>query len=227
MGVRFPLSALKMAIMATVLKVVGAVVFLYLTWRRLYEDYEEKKLVAFAWVAVLAFFWGNRLAFGLINGQVGGDWWEWLVFWEKSGEILAGGYVGVLLVSVVWVWKNGWKLWSFLEDNVFGFLILCFFWLVAWGVGEGFGVEILRVAGMVLLAWLLTVYLVGRYRSFVWYRSGKKGFIFFWTNLVIWGSLALFTFWGKDGVEVGYLYLVLGLISLMGLFILGGVLSKE
>ena len=67
---------------------------------------------------------------------------------------------------------------------------------------------------MLLVTYLLTVWLEKKYRSFGWYRSGKKGFAWLAANLFLGVFLAIIT--GQ------WPYLIISLLSLMGLVILGG-----
>ena len=59
--------------------VVGMILFLYLTWRNLREDYKEGVLVSFSWLALLAMVLGGRLLYGLLNWGVWNDnWMDWI-----------------------------------------------------------------------------------------------------------------------------------------------------
>ena len=223
-----PFGTKKMQILGIILKIVGGVVFLYLTWRRLGEDYDEKKLTAFSWLGLAAFLSGSRLAYGLVNWGVWNDsWMDWLAVFDKAGMVYWGGYVGFLVVAAVVSWRNGWKYWAFLEDNVVGFLILIIFWLVGQALMAGFDGGMLRLAGVAMAGLAFSLAVEGKYRSFVWYKSGRKGFVFFWANFVFWLGRGVLSFVFDGGGKSLSLSVALVLIFAVGLFILGEVWSKE
>lgn len=217
-----------MQILGIILKILGVVVFLYLTWRRLGEDYNEEKLTAFSWTGLLAFLLGSRLAYGLVNWGVWNDsWLDWLAFFNKAGMLYGGGYVGFLLMAWWVSWRNGWKYWALLEDNVVGFLILIIFLLLGQVLMSGVDGGMLRLAGVALAGLIFSLAVWGKYRSFVWYKSGRKGFVFFGANFVFWASRGLLSFL-FDGEGKGLvLNMILALIFVVGLFILGEVWKRE
>jgi len=189
-----------------ILGIVAIVGYLYLSWRTLRDNYQEEDIVAFSWVALLLFLVGGRLAYGFWHW---GDWVgrgiNWLEFW-KIGElnILGGGLLWLcfaLLISK----DKGWKVWAFLENSLVSFWFL------------------LTMFGVIIKDWKLVVALGGalglsfilkkKYRSLVWYKSGKKGFLFFWFFFCFWLILAIIsTIWWLLG---------LSLLFAIGLFILG------
>jgi len=76
---------------------------------------------------------------------------------------------------------------------------------------------------------LLLIWLSGRYRSFAWYKSGKRGFLFLVGNIIFglvvlaWGivklSFSLFYFW------LPFLFLCFSGLALV--YLAGGKLLKE
>jgi hypothetical protein len=209
-----------------ILKLIGAMLFLYLTWRNLRENYQEEKLISYSWLALLAFMIGGRLAFGLINWGVWNDnWTDWLMFWQKPGLNYAGG-IAVMILVTIWQCKaNDWKVWSFFEDMTAAIYILVMFYMANEWVMSGFGLN----TGSIVLATIIGL-AVGKlvskkYRSFGWYKSGKKGFGFFFTNLVVFGLLALIGVFLLKSVVFAVIFGILSLISLIGLFILGEVFN--
>lgn len=190
---------------------------MYLTWRKLRDDYQEEDLISYGWLAVLGMMLFSRLAYGFLNWGVWNEnWWDWLLFWEKPGTNIIAGYLGILLTSWWWTLAKNWKFWSFLEDMTDNFLILFTLVVVdeiirSWIDWRWFG-----VMGLLILTTVATKILFGKYRSFSWYRSGKKGFVFLVANILFW--------LGWFGISGNYLGLIMGLISLFGLVILGDVL---
>lgn len=202
--------------------------FLYLSWRRIGESYDEARVVAFSWVVLLSFFVGGRLAYGLIDWGVWNDsWLSWGAILDKPGMSYVGAYVGFLVGTGIICLRNEWRYWSFLEDNVFVFLS---FLLVWWGgqvVGGEMDMGLVRMMIVLVVTWASSVLIGKKYRSLVWYKSGKKGFLFFWANVVFWLIyLALMLVFNR-GNNDWYFVLIAVLISGGGLFMLGEVLRKE
>lgn len=187
-----------------IIRVVGIILYMYLTWRKLREDYKDDEVISYVWLTVLGFILAGRVVFGVINWKLWQNWWDWLVFWSKPGINYIGAYFGWLWVTF-WVAKSyGWKLLPILEDTAKILLILFGFCLAD---GEIRNILIL-VTAYGLVAWIEK-----RYRSFWWYKSGKKGFVWLVANIWVWVALAI--------LSRQYYFLILGLISLAGLVMLG------
>lgn len=189
-----------------ILGILGVVGYLYLSWRTLKENYQEEDVIAFSWVAILLFLIGGRISFGLWHwGIWGSTFSKWLEFW-KIGEInVLGAYLGWLILTILITKDKGWKLWAFLEDT----LISIWFLLI--------------ISGVILHDWKLIIclgisgifsLLMGkRYHSLFWYKSGKKGFLFFWSSMIFWLVLGIF-------YKIYWLS-ALSLLFVGGLFMLG------
>lgn len=207
-----------------IIKLIGIVLFLYLTWRNLRDNYQEEKLVSYSWLALLFFLLGGRLVFGLINwGVWNNNLMDWLSFWQKPGFSYWGGMVTMFLATIWYCNVNDWKLWSFLEDMtgiIYTMVVLLMLdeWIRT-GLDRRVGIYVLAA----FLGWIINKLVAKRYRSFGWYKSGKKGFGWFFPNLIVFLFLALVgVFWFKDWL-IAVIFGLFGLISLAGLFILGEV----
>lgn len=201
----------------TILQIIGVVLYLYLGWRSLKEDYKNTDIAAYIWLSLFSFLLGGRIVYGFENWGVWNDnWWEWFSFWLKPGFSLSGGYISWFLASYIISNDRGWKLWSVLEDITPSFLILVVFlfmgrWLVFGGA----------------VVFLVLSLVIGRmYRSFFWYKSGKKGFVYFFVNIILFLILSLEALFFKRGVFDVIYYSILTLISLGGLVILGDVAKR-
>jgi hypothetical protein len=211
-----------------IFKLIGAILFLYLTWRNLRENYQEEKLISYSWLALLAFMVGGRIVFGLVNWGVWNDnWSDWLLIWQKPGFNYWGGLTAVLLATVGECKANDWKLWSFLEDmNPIIYLLTMFMMAEEWirtGFELGAGIYVLAAILGLMINWLV----VKKYRSFGWYRSGKKGFGWFFTNMVVSLILAVVAAILLKSMLFAVIMAILGLIFLIGLFILGEVFYNK
>jgi len=162
-----------------ILEIVGVIGYLYLSWRTLRENYQEEDVVAFSWVAILLFLIGGRVSFGLWHWGI----WNnnpaaWLEFW-KMGEInLLGASVVWMAFALLITKDKEWKLWSFLEDS----LISTFFLLMV----SGAMLKDWKIMISLAVAGILSLLVGKKYHSFTWYKSGKKGFLFFWFSIIFW-----------------------------------------
>lgn len=192
--------------MTIILGVFGVLLYLYFTWRTLRENYREEDLIAFSWVALFIYLFVGRIVYGLwhwgIWVETPGSWFE---FWKISEIDMIGAYGGWLLFAVLIAKDKGWRLWSFLEDSIWGL-----WWLILTTSVElrGWGVAI-----ALAVAIILTVIVKGKYRSFTWYKNGKKGFLYFWFLMIFF--LVLGPILGK------YWLSIFSLIFGAGLFMLG------
>ncbi len=198
---------------------------MYLSWRNLREDYKEKELISYAWLSILAFMVGGRLVSVLGWGGENGGWQDWLSFWAKPGFSYIGGYLAMVLVGWWSCRKNSWKTWAFFEDNLVAVSIMFLLFLLDEFVRSGFDINAAMAVVAVFDGLAIGVWSKGRYRSFVWYRSGKKGFAFWTGNLVTWLTMLGFSFLVVENTINRICYLTLGLISAVGLVILGDVLT--
>lgn len=185
-----------------ILSIVGIVLFLYLTWRNLRDNYQEAYLIPYSWMALLAFWLGAKY----IN--------------------YVGGYFGLLAITYIICKNNSWKFWPFLEDIIGNIGILIISMLANELIFIKFNLQIVLIILVLIISLVVNVFVEKKYRSFVWYKSGKKGFSFFFVNFLVWLLLSgVFFFLGNNKIYF-YLCLVASLISLVGLFILGEVIKS-
>ena len=207
-----------------ILRIIGIILFVYLSWRNLRDNYEENNLVTYSWIALLVVFTGGRISYGLINFGIWNDsWLSWFSVWDKPGMDYVGGFLILLLFNFIFSKLNNWKFIPFCEDILINILLF-----LAFLIGD----EFLRTkfdlkVGLYLLILILLMFFVNfakkKYRSLVWYKSGKKGFAFLMTGFLaflIFGILAVIF---KISLIYIILYWFISLLSLVGLVILGDV----
>ncbi len=209
-----------------IIRVIGIVLFLYLTWRNLRGDYPEEKLISFGWISIIFFLIFGRIGFGLLNWGVWKNWFDWISVWQKPGMDYLIATIGFVLAAF-WLSKiNQWKFFSFMEDNLKNFLILVSFLMIDELIRNKLSIEILSYILVIIIAYLFSVWLSKRYRSFVWYKSGKKGFVFLATTALIFLLNLGVLLWFKNRLFLLILSGLISLISLVGLFILGEVFQS-
>lgn len=209
-----------------ILKVVGVIVFMYLLWRNLKDSYKDSELVVFGWTSLLVFVVGSRLVYGLFNWGKLETVGQWFNLTAKPGMVYEGGIAAVLLL-IWWMSRlNNWKMWSFLEDvtAMFYALVTVIIFDEWWGSRE---VRLLTISLTMLFGCVLAIYFKGKYRSYSWYRSGKKGFIFGMTGAIIFLLLMAEAILFKEGLGVMMVYLIMSLISGWQLVILGDVWKRN
>ncbi len=189
-----------------ILGIVAIVGYLYLSWRTLRDNYREEDIVAFSWVALLFFLVGGRLTYGFEHwGDWAGRGITWLEFWKIYEFNIWGGSTLWLSFALLISKDKDWKAWAFLENSLLSFWFL----LTMFGVITRDWKLLLALSG----AYGLSLLLKKKYRSLIWYKSGKKGFLFFWFFFCFW---LIFTFITKI-----WWLLAFCLLFGMGLFILG------
>jgi len=179
--------------------ILGGVVYLYLSWRMMKENYQEEDMVAFGWVTLIAFLVGSRIAYTLTEPKL------WLEFWKMGESNTFGGYILWLLLTWLITSDRGWRFFAFGEDSLInlGWINLIFFIIS----GQWKLIILLTIVAMI------GCLIKGRYRSYPWYKSGKKGFLFLALNILF--------FIGLSVVFLNYYYLIMALISVVGLVMLG------
>ncbi len=203
-----------------ILRIVALFAWFYGGWRKLRNDYSRDKILLFLWSGMLMFLVASRLA--TINVYYEGFGALPLV-WRFGGENWLVGYGTFLGLSYYLCLQNGWKLVAFLEDISGVGVVFFIFMFGDRFLRTGGGVEKLVPAVILLGIWIINLWLVRKYRSYSWYRSGKKGFIFLWSNAVFYLIYAAYSYFVGRGLVWVFIYLLIGILMLVGLFILGQV----
>jgi len=166
----------------------------FVLWRLLKDDYPEEEIITFT---ILFTF------FALLSGRVfyiadhfsafDFQFSKWLFWYRFPGFSLAGAFWGGALFSFWRAKKKDWDAWL-LADAVIRALV----WAVLLG-GVGFYLVAMENSSLFKLVWALIVFLLSfiiirRYRKFVWYKSGKPGFIACFTTALYFLGLFVLDF---------------------------------
>lgn len=136
----------------------GFLLFFFLVWRRLKEDYSQEQIFGFGFLAVFGLALGYFLAKYLKP-----NFWFW-------GEV-----VGILLGFVLAIFKFRLKFYETLEAIILGFLAwFGIFWIFVFLKTPA----VTSFLATLLIASLLVLFglLDANYKDFAWYRSGRIGF---------------------------------------------------
>jgi len=206
-----------------IIRLVGIIIYLYFLWKNLRKDYEEEKIIELGWISVLAFLVGGRLGYGLINWGVWKSLGDWFLVYSVSGfdYIIAGVFFWISIF-----------LWSKLNDIgklvIADNIVLVFWLMVVMFLMDEYVRSIFdtRVIGL-LIASILSMgggYVVTeKYRSFSWYKSGKKGFVYFFSVILFFLINYILSFIFDSSWKFNWLFVILGLIFGVGLSMLGDV----
>jgi len=140
-----------------ILQPIGIVVFLYITWRRLKEDYLSSQIFNLLFTNILII-----LASIIVTNYFLRDY----IFWA----FLIGFLIGSVFASI----KFGLKFIEVIEAEVFA--ILFYFTIIFLRfIPLGSVNELLLLATFVLLIPIF-IMVERNYKNFAWYRSGRRGF---------------------------------------------------
>ena len=112
---------------------------------------------------------------------------------------------------------------NFAEDVSRPFLVYTWFLVTDEWLRSKFEWKLLIYLLMLVLVFLTNKWLSNRYRSFTWYKSGRKGFVLLATSFLFFLGLSLVLILFKEKIVNVILASVISLISLLGLYILGNI----
>lgn len=168
-----------------IIKIIGLIIYLYLIWRNLKEDYKDDDLVEFGWLSALIMLVAGRLAYGFIHFGIWNqdilDWWS---FWSSPGFDFYGAFLGFVLAAYIYSKSKGIKFVVLLNDTYIQLTVLIVLWLLDEFARTGWPLATLWQ----VLMWLVALFAFSwgnkKYRSISWYKSGKKGFAVLLANIV-------------------------------------------
>ena len=204
-----------------IFRTIGLMIFMYLLWRDLRSDYGDQKTINYAWVALLGFLVGGRVVYGLVNWGVWNDnWLNWLAVWSKPGTNYLGSFMGLILVSWLMALKNQWKFLSLMDDIIKPTLIFSSLLMLDEGIRSNFYIKPIVFFLLLIIDIIFVNWLRKKYRSFVWYKSGKKGFVLLFNNLLFFFVVGIVLILLKDSWLSIVLASIISLISGVELYIL-------
>jgi hypothetical protein len=143
--------------MFIVLNILGLIIFLFLFWKRLKEDYLPNQI--FSTYFYILFF---TLTFYLVSINLFSSWWFWFT------------YLGFILGLISGLLRFKLKFYETFEAAFLGFLICFSMYLL------GDSVRNLNLTSFI--GFVISIKVVGisqfidiHYKNFSWYKSGKVG----------------------------------------------------
>lgn len=190
----------------------------FFLWQRLKEDYLEDDILNFTILLVLGAILGARLFYVAGNPSLYLQPLKWFSLRAEPGFSFLGAVVSLPLILFLWSKKKSWDFWLVADNLTEAF----FLFLVIFGIGlilatgEKF---ILAFFAASVLALVLSLVFAKVYRKFIWYKSGKPGFVACLTLGIFWilaGSLEIIfqksIYWERVGIfilallSLGFLY---------------------
>lgn len=144
--------------MKIIFNIVGPLIFLFIFWKKLREDYPPRKIFTASFYILL----GIGLA-SLVSSKFFPAWW----FWADLVGMSLGFATGIL--------RFKFRFFESLEALVIGILP----WLSLIFLGDSiFNSSIASLIGFIIILLVIVLYLFldVHYKKFTWYKSGKVGF---------------------------------------------------
>lgn len=195
---------------------LSLLVFSYVLWKRLRDDFEEEKILTLTIYSTLSFLLGARFFYILTHFSKFGVSLSWVLWRAHPGFSLLGGVLAVFGLCYWWTKERQWDFWL-VSDSVSVSFSFSFFLL-------SLGVFISRLDQESLLAFLFSLLFLGfifllarTYRKFIWYKSGKPGFVASIGLAIFSLGFLLLEFTKKNGVSYGWENLGFFWLLLVGL----------
>lgn len=144
--------------MFIIFNIIGLIIFLFLFWKRLKEDYLPNQIFS-TFFSILFFM----LLTYFLSINLFPSWWFWCT------------YLGFFLGLIIGLLRFKLKFYETFEAAFLGFLICFSLYLLADSVRN---LNIVSFAGFVISVILIGIfqYVDMHYRNYSWYKSGKVGF---------------------------------------------------
>lgn len=156
-------------IISLVLNLFGLLLFLFIFWRRLREDYIGNQIFGTSFIIMVALF-----AARIFAKQFAEDFW----FWISLSFVSLGLTIGIVRYRL--------KIFEALEALVIGFLPWISFYFLADAIKASSPSSMIAAIVAALLA-ITFIILDKHYKIFTWYKSGRVGF----SGLIILGIFFL------------------------------------
>lgn len=158
----------------------AAVIFFaasFILWRSLKEDYQEEEILTFTLYLFIGAILGARIVYILSNfSAFGFSVSSWLLWTRYPGFSLLGAILGGGVLLYYWSKRKQWDLWLVGDKLIFVFLSA--------QILGSLGGYLSTASFFYLVMLILSTFILGvcwlmnqHYRKFLWYKSGKVGFV--------------------------------------------------
>lgn len=169
----------------------------FLLWRSLRDDYPEEEILTLTILATLFALGGGRIFFVLDHfSDFNFDLNKWLLFTRFPGFSPIGGFLAASFFVYYYTLKKHWDFWLVADHGVWAYLSIFFIGLLGAVVSQPvLPMVLLGRLGMTLFSFFLVFFLKQNYRKFIWYQSGKPGFIACAVTVFYFFGMSLLDFW--------------------------------
>ncbi len=156
----------------------GVVIWLFTSWKNLRQDYQEDQIVPLTFESMLVFLFVSRFTYIALNiNEVGYNIIGWLNVFSFPGFHFWAGFLAFLVFVYIYSKKKELVFLDIIEKLTLPFvktfiIVTLGYFLFSPSVYS----LVILILPVTLL--LLSIYLKN-YRSFLWYPSGRVGFMFF------------------------------------------------
>lgn len=140
------------------LSLIGILIFLFVFWKRLREDYSETIIFTSAFYVLFGIFISDLIALYFFE-----KWWFWLG--------LLGGTIGIILA----IFRFRLRVFEVVESGVLGSLALLSM-VYLYSLVQDRDILAGSATLICLALIILFVYFDKHYKDFTWYKSGRIGF---------------------------------------------------
>gem|GEM_PF-1202973 len=190
----------------------------FFIWRSLKEDVREDEIFNLTILIFVFAVVASRLIFVLANLPTFGiSLTSWLVLNHEANFSLEGAFAGAFLAAFARARKIKINSWEIMDSLVLPLLVSIFIGGIGFFLSSGLLIDLYYpVLGIIGL--FSFPFIKNRYRSFVWYKSGKTGFLFSFYSLMLSFFFLILAFLKNHGLYSKCLLGVLGLLSLVILY---------
>lgn len=137
---------------------VGILIFLFIFWKKLKEDYTSNQIFSIALIIIISIFLANLTAKYLLS-----DLWFWL------------SLVGIAIGLIVGIYRYGLKVYESIDAAVISLLPWFGLYLLADSIKNS---NLTSLVGSLIVLGLMLLYFFfeAHYKNFSWYKSGRVGF---------------------------------------------------
>lgn len=154
---------------------------------------DNDQIISLIIYLAIGWFLGARLFYFLAHIKTFPNLWAFFFPWRYPGHSFVGGMVGMIITAITTAKKIKIDPWRLSDPALLPF----FLYATAYFLGQFLtGQEKLSLYHLILVLTTaaLSQWLLGHYRSFAWYPSGKIGFTFLLSTSLFFSLSALLAF---------------------------------
>lgn len=207
---------------------IAFVISSYLLWRELREDYVEEKILTFTLLVSTSVLLGSRIFYYLSHLYLAGpNIFKILDLRGFPGNSFLGAVLGATGMIIYFSRREKWDLWVVFDEMIKMFFIFLTFSNLGLYLSNR-DLFTLILAAVSLIFGAISYFLTKYYRRFIWYKSGKPGFVSLLMFAIFVFFYLILDFFLKRGIVwEGAGFFVLSLYALAIIYYRSGRSLKE